>query len=858
MHATGGSSLAATLAAWNPRFRRIRVALVVLALAAGFTVFAENSVLATLSLSIRQEAMSNAHRTNGGMRSLVPAVSERAGALGLSLPLAMLLLFIALRLARIGADASGRMLMSRLQIRSRAEIEAEVLAHLQRQGDDFFGTRPIAEILSRLSADVDRALEARDATIRLFRLTVMIAGNLYFFILQDWRLAFAGILTCALGALWMDRMAWPVGRTEKLLLERDERVRAHFEDLLRAAPEVQVSNLFQQSRAYMGKAQEDREPVYTRVAWLDARLNAVQGISALVGMSSLFVVTLYFLASQSPEAGVALVPIILKALPELFTNASAVVMQRLSLARAQTSIQRLLEFDSPEEHEEYVGIEASTPAPLRFENVTYQYPSPLGIPQGGIQGISTEFVPGRWIAIVGPTGAGKTTLLQLLLGRLQPQAGTVFHGHADLRKVSPEARAAIHSFMPQRVSILDATIGENVTFGRERRDGDDLPPSDLAVLDAAGLSDICRRKALDMVPRADEITGELGRRILHLRAQAWRQLDRLDIWYRKYGSGPGDPQHWVLEHLLEGRCSRSATIDRILSADARRPLRRILTTPLGEILLQHGQQTLQACRSLLRLSTYQQFVRLSPFYLDERTWQLWTATQNMAEASVTSKAEAAMIISVALMSPAGEAGTPWKPRPEWSVGIATLRSLLGPLCAPFREAAIHPFMTWRENLMFGTVEVRNDRMEQRVEQALLDLLEAEGLTDAFTQVGLRFSVGRGGTRLSGGQGQLLALCRTLLRNTPVVVLDEPTSALDPASRSRVAALLHEVKKGRIVITSSHDPDFVREADEVRLIERGRLVRSGPVEELLKDSKTLRNLLRIEPGRIPDLPARRAL
>jgi len=103
------------------------------------------------------------------------------------------------------------------------------------------------------------------------------------------------------------------------------------------------------------------------------------------------------------------------------------------------------------------------------------------------------------------------------------------------------------------------------------------------------------------------------------------------------------------------------------------------------------------------------------------------------------------------------------------------------------------------------------------------------------------------TSLSGGQQQRAAIGAVLCASPRVLVLDEPTSALDPNSRARVAALLQAWKKDRIVITTSHDPELIRQADEIRLFERGRLVRAGSYDDLVRESATLRRILRIEAG-----------
>jgi ATP-binding cassette subfamily B protein len=89
----------------------------------------------------------------------------------------------------------------------------------------------------------------------------------------------------------------------------------------------------------------------------------------------------------------------------------------------------------------------------------------------------------------------------------------------------------------------------------------------------------------------------------------------------------------------------------------------------------------------------------------------------------------------------------------------------------------------------------------------------------------------------------VALCRALLRRTPVLILDEPTSSLDPASSLRVARLLQQWKaSGGLIVSVSHNPDFVRLADEIYLMEDGRIVAHGTFEEIEANSVLFRRSL----------------
>ena len=125
-------------------------------------------------------------------------------------------------------------------------------------------------------------------------------------------------------------------------------------------------------------------------------------------------------------------------------------------------------------------------------------------------------------------------------------------------------------------------------------------------------------------------------------------------------------------------------------------------------------------------------------------------------------------------------------------------------------------------------------MADRIDAALLEILRDWALVGEFTDQGLEYEVGPNGMRMSTGQRQLIAFWRTLLRETPVLVLDEPTSALDGASRARVAAVLSRWKKNRILVTVTHDALLTEAADEVRVVDGGRLL---PDEKALGDESS---------------------
>jgi ATP-binding cassette subfamily B protein len=109
--------------------------------------------------------------------------------------------------------------------------------------------------------------------------------------------------------------------------------------------------------------------------------------------------------------------------------------------------------------------------------------------------------------------------------------------------------------------------------------------------------------------------------------------------------------------------------------------------------------------------------------------------------------------------------------------------------------------------------------------------------------GLETVVGARGHRFSGGERQRLAVARTLLVNPPILVLDEATSSLDTDTERELQAALDNLMAGRTTLTIAHRLSTVRNADQIVVLEGGRIVESGNHEDLLSSGGRYASLSR---------------
>lgn len=137
--------------------------------------------------------------------------------------------------------------------------------------------------------------------------------------------------------------------------------------------------------------------------------------------------------------------------------------------------------------------------------------------------------------------------------------------------------------------------------------------------------------------------------------------------------------------------------------------------------------------------------------------------------------------------------------------------------------------TIRANILFGKPDATEEEMIEAAQKARChDFIMT--LPNGYDTV-----VGEGGGTLSGGEKQRISIARAILKNAPIIILDEATASIDPENEHLIQHAISELTKGKTIITIAHRLATIQNADQILVMDDGRIAEAGTHEELIRQN-----------------------
>lgn len=172
-----------------------------------------------------------------------------------------------------------------------------------------------------------------------------------------------------------------------------------------------------------------------------------------------------------------------------------------------------------------------------------------------------------------------------------------------------------------------------------------------------------------------------------------------------------------------------------------------------------------------------------------------------------------------------------------NVKDCTVDSLLAQISMVFQNVYLF-HDTIENNIRFGNPDATHEQVLEAAGRACChDFITA--LPEGYDTV-----VGEGGSTLSGGEKQRISIARAILKDAPIVILDEATSSVDPENEHALLAAIGELTKGKTLITIAHRLSTVRTADQIVVIDKGRIAQKGTHSELARQDGIYRKFLQL--------------
>ncbi|KRS19213.1 putative multidrug resistance ABC transporter ATP-binding/permease protein YheH [Roseovarius indicus] len=781
-----------------PYLRKFLIVIAFGLLAAGL-VYLENTALLLMIQSLSDDRPDDQGGLMGAIRTAVQhqAVQPWAG---------FLILFVVVSLLKIAASGAGHILQTQMNTRSKSDLEAAVFANLLRKDDGFFQNTSLGEIGNRMVFDIRRVCERRDHLVDLIFQVLLLLSTFLFFLSVDVLVAaatFGAMVLCALISVQLAKPLPSIDQKFAVLEDGGKEIVIDNLGLRGIAQVVRIApNMFRRLSAHQAK----RDRTYLRFFLHHQTLVSWNTLSYVLSLAMIVVALLWGVGDDATQ--IALIPVVIKVLPELFSGLSAIIQARALLQLGGNSVERLGEYASQEENgpesEEAAMPDGVSGTRLEVRDLGFGYDKPI------VADASFDLEQGRWYTLMGPSGSGKSTLINLLLGRMPQDKGTITG-----RDKSGAALDRIRiSYMPQQVNLVSGNVRDNIEIAVPEGELDEEMM--LQAVQKSGVAQFCFQNILDQPPNDDWPVNSGN--ISELRAELATHLAAMKGLHL-VPSKRNDGAVLLIEKLTGLHIDHAdLTLDRLVALGQEAPHDWPALRRLGQHILERWDW------SLRNLDSHDIYVRLTNNILDEHVWALRRAAMGLVRIE-ESEDQALLLIASALSARVDEfPGVPLEQvldaeSREYLIGWIRQRNLSRDTGDP---DLMDINLSLRDNLIAGRVVVRNKRIEDTIDQMILDVLETRFARNDLLHWSLGAGIGKGGQRLSGGQRQLVAICRCLACESDLYVMDEPTSALDEQARNRIVAMLHDLKRKAIILTITHDQFVGRRSDRTLLLEKAKV------------------------------------
>jgi len=345
-------------------------------------------------------------------------------------------------------------------------LREEIYAKMLRQSLRFFTNVKSGELLSRIQNDVGGVQGVVSGTlVSIASNGLIVATTLAVIFRMDWRLSLISVAVLPMFILPTRRVGQLRSRLSKETQERLAEMTTHIQETLSVSGFL-LGRLFGAQKAEQQRFAEKAGAV--RDLQVQQSMAGRWFLMWLLLFGSLGPALIYLFGGFGAIAGrltVGTVVAFVSYLGRLYMPASALVNAHVDVMSAVALFRRIFEYlDLPEEIAEPKNpVRLANPrGELRFENVS------MGYQEGrfAVEDVSFEALPGKIVALVGPSGAGKTTLTYLAARLYDPDRGRITFDGVDLRDLALEDIAGFTAKVTQETTLFHATVEENLRYAR--------------------------------------------------------------------------------------------------------------------------------------------------------------------------------------------------------------------------------------------------------------------------------------------------------------------------------------------------------------------------------------------------------